>query len=135
MSRWGKVDYKEFLQFADGLEKLSRKGKDEIMTEMINDSVNRFLQVVVDNTPEDTGHLKGAWGLAKIYKQGGNYIAEIVNTMPYATFVEYGHRTVNGGWVEGRFFVKYAIDDLERVSQSLFDRITVRKFEELGLIK
>ena len=30
MSRWGKVDYKEFLQFADGLEKLSRKGKDEI---------------------------------------------------------------------------------------------------------
>ena len=67
MSRWGKVDYKEFLQFADGLEKLSRKGKDEIMTEMINDSVNRFLQVVVDNTPEDTGHLKGAWGLAKIY--------------------------------------------------------------------
>ena len=58
-----------------------------------------------------------------------------MNTMPYATFVEYGHRTVNGGWVEGRFFVKYAIDDLDRVSQSLFDKITVRKFKELGLIK
>lgn len=39
------------------------------------------------------------------------------------------------GMLEGRFFVKYAIDDLERVSQSLFDKITVRKFKELGLIK
>lgn len=134
MSKWGKVDYKEFLKFADGFEQLSQKGKDEILIEMINTSANRFLQVAVDNTPEDTGHLKGAWSVSKVYRQGDSYIAEIVNIAPYATFVNYGHRTRNGGFVQGRYFVEYAASDLQRVSQSLLDAITKKKFIEIGII-
>lgn len=134
MSKWGKVEYKEFLKFAEGFEKLSQNDQDGIMMNMIQQSAGRFLQVVVDRTPKDTGELQKAWSIARVYKDGGDYVAEIVNGMPYATFVEYGHRTRNGGWVKGRFFVRYAIQDLERVSQKLLDQITLKKFKEVGLI-
>lgn len=134
MSRWGKVDYSQLLQFADGFKQLSKSGQNDILIEMINASANRFLQVAVDNSPEDTGQLKGAWSISKVYRQGDSYIAEIVNIAPYATFVNYGHRTRNGGFVVGRHFVEYAAADLQRVSQSLLDEITAKKFREVGII-
>lgn len=31
-------------------------------------------------------------------------------TREYAPHVEYGHRTVNGGWVNGQYFLKSAVD-------------------------
>lgn len=133
MSRWGKVECSQLLKFADGFDRLAKKDRDDVFIKMIHASANRFSQVASDRTPVDTGYLKGAWSISKVYKQGDSYIAEIVNVAPYATFVNYGHRTTNGGFVQGRHFLQYAISDLERVSQSLLDEITMRKFKELGI--
>lgn len=40
-----------------------------------------------------------------ISKAGNAYHIEIVNPVFYASYVEYGHRTVNGGWQPGAFML------------------------------
>ena len=53
---------------------------------------------VQDNTPVDTGRLKGGWKRSRAV-QGK---AEIYNNVEYAAHVEYGHRTRGGkGFVKG----------------------------------
>jgi hypothetical protein len=52
-------------------------------------------------TPVDTGELR---------KSSGTYGDEMGYTKEYAPHVEYGHRTVNGGWVPGQRFLKANVD-------------------------
>lgn len=52
-------------------------------------------------TPVATGELR---------KSSGTYGDEIGYTKEYAPHVEYGHRTVNGGWVPGQRFLKANVD-------------------------
>ena len=40
-----------------------------------------------------------------ISKQGSTYIVEVINPVHYASYVEFGHRTPGGGWVEGKYFL------------------------------
>ena len=52
-------------------------------------------------TPVDTGELRLSLG------SSGD---EIGYTKDYAPHVEYGHRTIDGGWVEGQHFLKNNVD-------------------------
>lgn len=45
-----------------------------------------------------------------VTKSGSDYTIEIVNPVEYASYVEYGHRTVNGGFVKGQYFLTNAKD-------------------------
>ena len=45
--------------------------------------------------------------------QGGWLTWEMGYTKEYAPHVEYGHRTRNGGWVPGQFFLKRLVDEQE----------------------
>lgn len=68
--------------------------------------------IVTPITPVDTGFLKRSWIVSEKIKNYFNNLAELINNADYASFVEYGHRTVNGtGWVFGRFYLTRAIDE------------------------
>lgn len=82
-------------------------------------------------TPFDTGALRNAWQLGDIHGEGKNISVEILNSMEYATEVEYGHRGVyvptlgvtmwtDRKWTEGRFMLKISIDEIKRQMPSRY---------------
>lgn len=43
-----------------------------------------------------------------VTKSGNNFTIEVINPVEYASYVEFGHRTVNGGFVKGQYFLTTA---------------------------
>lgn len=63
----------------------------------------------------------------KINHLGDTYVIEIINSTDYASYVEYGHRTVNHrGWVPGVFMMTIA----EREIKSAAPKILEAKIEK-----
>lgn len=63
-------------------------------------------------TPVDTGRLKRSWETELTREGERRYILHIYNDArnpnsgkPYAKYVEYGHYSVAGNWVAGRFML------------------------------
>lgn len=63
-------------------------------------------------TPVDTGELRIS--LAQSETSGA---FEVGYTKDYAPHVEYGHRTVNGGYVQGQRFLKKNVETQEPILQ------------------
>jgi len=63
----------------------------------------------------------------KITRAGNLYQIEIVNPVNYASYMEYGHRTVNGkGWVEGQFMLTVSEMELDKQAQSILDKKLIK---------
>ncbi|MCM1545141.1 MAG: HK97 gp10 family phage protein [Ruminococcus sp.] len=64
----------------------------------------------------------------EIKKVGNMFVAEIVNPVEYASYVEYGHRTANHkGFVEGRFMLKISEQELQTIAPHVLEA-KVKKF-------
>lgn len=63
-----------------------------------------------------------------VSKVGHNYIIEIINPVSYASYVEFGHRKPNGGWVPGHYFLKISEEQLE---EKLVPAVIERKLKKL----
>ena len=90
---------------------------DSILKKSVESGTDYLLDSTTRFTPVDTGHLKGRWdkinnGDVRVEK--GNYISGIENDTEYAEYVNWGHRTVNGGFVKGRFFVQKGQEELRK---------------------
>lgn len=79
-------------------------------------------------TPEDTGKTAASWtydirrtssGLAIVWRN-----TNIVNGVPIAVILQYGHATGTGGYVEGRDYINPAI-------RPIFDKIAKSAWEEV----
>lgn len=57
-----------------------------------------------------------------VSKVGHDYIIELINPVSYASYVELGHRTPNGGWVPGHYFLKASENDLEKLAPAAIER-------------
>lgn len=57
-----------------------------------------------------------------ITKQGSTYTIEVINPVEYASYVEFGHRTVNGGWVNGHYFLTISEQNLEKLAPTLIEK-------------
>ena len=60
-----------------------------------------------------------------IQKQGDLYRVEIINPVHYAAYVEFGHRTRNGGgqgWVKGRFMLTLSEAELRKQAPSVLEK-------------
>lgn len=68
---------------------------------------------VQDATPVRTSHLQENWFVGDLVKRGNTYYIEVYNNVEYAEPVEYGHRTKNGGFVEGAHMVEISIELLK----------------------
>ena len=79
-------------------------------------------------TPKDTGKTAASWyytvknqnGIVSITFNNSN----IVNGVPIAIVLHYGHSTKNGGWIQGRDYIKPAI-------RPVFDKMTNKMWEEV----
>lgn len=80
----------------------------------------------------ESGSRKGAKAYADslaIQHVGSALIVEIVNPVEYASYVEYGHRKVNGGWSRGRFMMTISEQELQEIAPKVLER-KVKKFLE-----
>lgn len=80
------------------------------------------------NTPVDTGRTAESWDYRIIREKDQVRIewtnSNIVNGIPIAVLLQYGHATRNGGWVEGRDYINPAI-------RPIFDQIANDAWKEL----
>ncbi len=92
--------------------KLTVDGVEELEAKLIAMNRIRFDAVTLKNmtqifnrakscTPVDTGELRKH---VAYDRNTFGYIEE------YAPYVEYGHRTVNGGWVNGQYYLKKNVE-------------------------
>lgn len=82
-------------------------------------------------TPVDTGKTADSWEY-KIKRSGDSIEisfnnTNIVNGVPIAVILQYGHGTRNGGYVRGRDYINPAI-------QPIFDKIVSDASKELTII-
>jgi hypothetical protein len=72
-------------------------------------------------TPVDSGETAKSWGYEITANSKGIKIiwtnSNIVNGVPIAVLIQYGHATRNGGYVQGRDFINPAI-------RPIFDKIS-----------
>lgn len=50
---------------------------------------------------------------SEVVKKGRTYTLIISNNVFYAPHVEYGHKTINGGFVDGQFMMTISIDEMQ----------------------
>ena len=79
-------------------------------------------------TPVKTGKTASSW-VYEIKRQNGSVSivfknTNIVNGVPIAIILQYGHGTGTGGWVEGRDYINPAI-------QPIFDEIANKAWREV----
>lgn len=80
------------------------------LTDMVDRHADSLIANTKSRTPVDTGRLKASWQRTPTAKDGNRYSTTISNAAvsprggaEYASFVEYGHYSLWGNWVEGRF--------------------------------
>ena len=109
------TDFRELRNFQKKLE-VAEQEIEKIMVETVKDVAEEFLKEVIRRTPKsDTDLLKRSWKCdMNVKKEGNTYTVEIVNESEIASFIEYGHKTANGGWVEGKFMMTITEDEVKR---------------------
>lgn len=59
----------------------------------------------------------------KVNHFGDTYVIEISNPVPYASYVEYGHRTKNHkGWVKGHFMMTISEQELQSIAPQILEK-------------
>lgn len=91
------IHFSSFDKFSDKLETIVDRGP-EVVDRFLNQEAEVIKGRVQNNTPVDTGLLRGRWS----HDQASGGKCQIFNNVDYAAHVEYGHRTRNGGFVKGR---------------------------------
>ena len=149
MAKHGKVDFEPIIRFRDNLEKnFSGKELDLFLESCAKELAARLLAKVVKRTPtgqypkgsgKKGGTLRRGWTNGKgsssfaqelkVRHLGKTYVIEIVNPVEYANYVEYGHRTRNGGWVEGHFMLTISEEEIQRDAPKVLEKKLKKKLE------
>lgn len=71
----------------------------------------------------NTGDAAGYAAKLPVTKAGSEYRIEVINPVEYASYVEFGHRTVDGtGWVNGHYFLTISEQDLRNLAPGIIER-------------
>ena len=129
-----------------GLKNLYRKLNREaeyilFMESLAKEIAMRLLAKVKKRTPvgvypkgsgKTGGTLRRGWSVGNIRKRGNFYEVEVINTVDYASHVEFGHRTRgHKGWVKGRFMLTISEKEIEVQSAALIERRILQKLKEV----
>lgn len=92
---------------------LERTAKDSVKLNVLRQYGELGVQSLSQYTPKETGETADAWYYT-IENQNKKYKIvfknrNIVNGVPIAIILQYGHVTRNGGWVEGRDYINPAL--------------------------
>ena len=104
----------------EGLDEFEKALTKEIETNYPREFEKLVIQIAIDlqtavqdATPVRTSHLQENWFVGDLVKRGNTYYIEVYNNVEYAEPVEYGHRTKNGGFVEGAHMMEISIELLK----------------------
>lgn len=98
------------------LRNLSQVDLDKVCVKNLTELRNR---AVSGGTPVKTGELRMSAGVTM--PNGSGMSGEMGYTKDYGPHVEYGHRTINGGFVQGQHFLK---DNVEAQQPIFRDDVT-----------
>ena len=91
---------------------------DKVVNKNLTDMFNRSKRIgSKGGTPVDTGELRNS---VSVVPTRGVLGGEIGYSKEYAPYVEYGHRTIGGGYVEGQHFLS---DNLAEQTPQLLDDV------------
>ncbi len=141
MGRNGGCDFSELQAFADSLQTMTNN-MFELMDLCAKELAQRLIRKVIKRTPvgvyskksgKKGGTLKKGWsqnGKYKIYHSPSACLIEINNPVEYASYVEYGHRTVNGGWVSGHPMMTISAAEIQRDGPAILEKKIKKWMEE-----
>lgn len=66
-----------------------------------------------------------------ITKSGSDYIITILNPVEYASYVEFGHRKVNGGYTDPRYMLTKSEEELKNISPKVLEKMVLKKLKEV----
>ena len=140
---WGKCKFDGLEEFQKKIDMLNRSGIDDICVEASKALAARLLALVIPRTPvgvypagsgKQGGTLRRGWGGRAqnfdVRKEGHNYVVEIINPTEYASYVEFGHRTRNGGWVPGQYFLTISEERLRNIAPGVLEKLIAQKLKE-----
>ena len=67
----------------------------------------------------------------RVHKSGNLYTIEVKNPVEYASYVEFGHRTKSGGWVDGKYMLTISEERLKQISPAVLQRMINKKLREV----
>lgn len=128
----GNIDDKQFQQLAQKLE--GKKKARELIKNVVNQT-NRMKYQVQGNvkklTPVDTGTLRRSWRTSSVQITNDHIFFVVSNVTEYASFLEYGHRTKSGGWVNGNFMLRDILKSFYRDMYKNYGRELDKYLKEL----
>lgn len=127
------ADFSEFEKFAKSWQK-TYDDFDDFLRKFLLEMALRAIAKIRPRTPVDTGALRNMWVVGEIKVAGNNFEIEISNGMDYASFVEYGHRTTGGSWVDGRFMMTISIDEVNAQMPVRFHKAFREYLESKGAV-
>lgn len=145
-------DYKEWEQLQKNLS-ITDKSRDEFCVAITKEIAARLLSKAIKRTPvgdypkntgKKGGTLRRGWtggklnsdgiqnilASLKVHHFGDTYVIEIINPVHYASYVEFGHCRVNGGWTEGKFMLSMSEDELNRDAPRIIENKLKKWLEE-----
>lgn len=114
----------DFRRTSDFLKRANRLNLDAILNQYGQEGV----EALRAETPKDTGTTANSWGYT-VHKGTGSITitwsnSNIVDGVPIAVILQYGHGTRNGGYVQGTDYINPAM-------KPIFDKIAQRAWEEV----
>ncbi len=152
MARWGRCDFSQYRELVNSFGKLSDAELDDLCIACSKELASRLLALVIPATPvgkypkgsgKKGGTLRRGWGAKNgkaaqgyaqsltVTKSGNMYTVEIINPVEYASYVEFGHRTPSGGWVEGQYMLTISEEKLKRIAPSVLEKMVLQKLKEV----
>lgn len=117
-------DFKKTIKFFEKLKSFTHIG-----TSILDKYGKQGVRALSEATPKDSGLTASSWDYRIVEEDGVATIewtnSNIVNYVPIAVILQYGHATRNGGWVEGRDYINPAI-------QPIFDKIADHAWREIS---
>lgn len=134
-------DFSEFQKYRDRFAAMYVQ-YDAWLAKFLLQQGMRFIAKVKPRTPVDTGDLRNHWQLDGMSREGNVLKCWFVNSMYYATFVEYGHaKPYKSGasegspdWVDGYFMMTVTLDEIERAMPSRFDAAFKQYLKSMGVL-
>ncbi len=87
--------------------------KEKARIKIADEYGRRGLEALAENTPVDTGLTAASWSYSVERSPGSISIvfsnSNVIDGVPIAIILQYGHGTGNGGWVEGRDYINTAL--------------------------
>jgi len=116
-----KGSFKNMENFLNGVSKIDLKN-------VLSKYAKEGIRALESATPVDTGLTAGSWGYEITISKGLLTIAwtnsHVINGVPIAILIQYGHGTRNGGYVQGHDYINPAL-------RSVFDSMANAAWQEV----